>query len=211
MCYIICFILPFVYLSSVTVPSCSSMSRIAYIHDVRIKTTRNIMLRDDVKGNIFILKLFSGEFSGIARLMPLYHEWNDSLPVSKQKSEHVNILVHQLSCVAYSLYSSLAKELLRPEFPADNLDSGSVLGKVREVRDVQGTYCRSRDGSVCMATRDELDGPGIKFLGGRGGRDFPHPSRPRPLWPTQPPIRWVPGFYCWVNGPERGADHPPII
>ena len=47
-----------------------------------------------------------------------------------------------------------------------------------------------RYGSVGIATRYGLDGPGIES---RCGRDFPHPSRPA-LWPTQPPIQWVPGL-----------------
>jgi hypothetical protein len=47
-----------------------------------------------------------------------------------------------------------------------------------------------RDGSVGIATRYGLDGPGIES---RWGRDFPQPSRPV-LWPTQPPIQWVPGL-----------------
>ena len=48
-----------------------------------------------------------------------------------------------------------------------------------------------RDSSVGIATRYGLDGPGIES---RWERDFPHPSRPA-LWPTQPPVQWVPGLY----------------
>ena len=47
-----------------------------------------------------------------------------------------------------------------------------------------------RDGSVGIATRYGLDGPGIES---RWGWDFPHPSRPS-LGPTQPPAQWVPGL-----------------
>ena len=43
--------------------------------------------------------------------------------------------------------------------------------------------------SVGIATRYELDGPGIEF---RWGRDFPHLSRPV-LGPTQPPTQWASG------------------
>ena len=52
----------------------------------------------------------------------------------------------------------------------------------RSTREVQ-------DSVVGIATRYELDGPGIKS---RWGRDFQHPFRPA-MGPTQPPVQWVPG------------------
>jgi hypothetical protein len=47
------------------------------------------------------------------------------------------------------------------------------------------------DSAVGIATRYELDGPGIE---NRLGRDFPHLSRPD-LRPIQPPIQWVPDVF----------------
>ena len=62
-----------------------------------------------------------------------------------------------------------------------------------------------RDGSVGMATRYGLDGPGFEFW---WGRDFPYPSRTA-LEPTKPPVQRVPGlFYAGVERPERGLDNP---
>jgi len=52
-------------------------------------------------------------------------------------------------------------------------------------------YAADRDSSVGIATRYELEGPGIKS---QWVRDFPHPSRPT-LGSVQPPIQWVPGLY----------------
>jgi hypothetical protein len=59
-----------------------------------------------------------------------------------------------------------------------------VLTKVDTVLTCQWGW----DSSVGMATSYGLDGPDIEF---RWVRDIPHPSSPA-LWPTQPPIQWVP-------------------
>ena len=60
-----------------------------------------------------------------------------------------------------------------------------------------------RDGSVGIATRYGLDGPGIESL---CGRDFPHSSRPA-LETTQPPM--VTGSFPEVKWRGRGTFHPP--
>ena len=60
-----------------------------------------------------------------------------------------------------------------------------------------------RDISVGIATRYGQDGPGIES---RWGRDFPHLSRPV-LWPTQPPIQWVPALF--PGGKAAGTWHWP--
>jgi len=48
-------------------------------------------------------------------------------------------------------------------------------------------YSSGRHSAVVIATRYELDGPGIEY---RWGPDFPHPSRPT-LGSTRPPIQLV--------------------
>ena len=56
-----------------------------------------------------------------------------------------------------------------------------------------------RDSSVGIATRYGVDGPEFET---RWGRAFSHSSRPV-LGPTQPPIQWVPTFFC--GGKAAGA------
>jgi hypothetical protein len=60
------------------------------------------------------------------------------------------------------------------------------------------------DSSVCIATRYEMDVPGIES---RWGWDFPYLSRTA-LGPIQPPIQWVPSL---SRGKAAGAWRwPPI-
>jgi hypothetical protein len=63
-----------------------------------------------------------------------------------------------------------------------------------------------RHGTVDIATRYGLDGPGIEF---RLGRAFPHLSR-ETLEHTQPPGLWLPGlFFEEVKWPGPSVEHPP--
>jgi len=59
--------------------------------------------------------------------------------------------------------------------------------------------------SVGITTGYGLDGPRIES---RWRRDFPHLSRPA-LGPTQPPVKWVPGFRGDKERPGRDADSSP--
>ena len=56
-----------------------------------------------------------------------------------------------------------------------------------------------RDGSVGIATRYRLDGPGIES---RWGRDVPHLCL-LALGPTQPPVEWVTSLF--PGGKAAGA------
>jgi hypothetical protein len=62
-----------------------------------------------------------------------------------------------------------------------------------------------RDSSCGIATRYELDRPGIES---RWGRDFPQQSRPARV-STQPYIQWEPGLSRGIKWPGRDVDHPP--
>jgi hypothetical protein len=62
----------------------------------------------------------------------------------------------------------------------------------------------SRDSSVGITTRYELEGPGIES---RWGRDFPHPSRPA-LGPNQLPVQWVPDLCRGVKRSGCDDDQP---
>ena len=58
--------------------------------------------------------------------------------------------------------------------------------------------------SVDIATDYGLDGPGSN----PGGDEIFRPSRPA-LEPTQPPVKWVPGFPEGKLRSGRAADHSP--
>ena len=71
---------------------------------------------------------------------------------------------------------------------------GHVVVKKLEVLHISVnpvTTVMGRDSSVSIATRYELDSPGIES---RYGKYFPHSSRPA-LGLTVLPKQWVPGIY----------------
>ena len=61
---------------------------------------------------------------------------------------------------------------------------------------------RGMGSSVSIATDYGLEGPGIES---RWGEIF-RPSRPA-LWPTQPPVQWVPGLSRGKVRSGRAVDH----
>jgi len=62
-----------------------------------------------------------------------------------------------------------------------------------------------RDSLVSIVMCNWLDSLGIES---RWGRDFLHLSRPV-LWPTQPPMQYIPGLFRGVKRPGHGVDRPP--
>jgi hypothetical protein len=73
---------------------------------------------------------------------------------------------------------------------SEDQNPGRVIRTPLFPKGISQSLDRGPDSSVGIATRYELEGPGIES---RLERDFPHPPR-RALGPTQPPIQWIPGL-----------------
>ena len=69
--------------------------------------------------------------------------------------------------------------------------TSSCLQLITQIKYAYPTSGVGRDSSVGIATRYGPDDSGIESRG--GGEIFRTPSRPD-LWPTQPPVQWVPGL-----------------
>jgi len=104
--------------------------------------------------------------------------------LSWQSAVEVRVPSRRIQCVI-SVNRKWHEDIFRSKYPS-NCGPGSV---------------------VCIATGYGLDGPGIES---RCGLDFPHMSRPA-LWPTQPPVQWVPGLPGGKERPGRDADPSPLL
>jgi len=87
-----------------------------------------------------------------------------------------------------------SRKLRFPDYITTAQDGGKVVSPTDRPRlppgNAHGThFCCGPGSSVGIATDHELDGPGSN----PGGDEIFRPSRPA-LGPTQPPIKWVPGF-----------------
>ena len=70
---------------------------------------------------------------------------------------------------------------------------------------IPGThFCWIRNGTVGIATRYGLEGPGIESRWGEIFRTCPDRSGS-----SQPPVQWVPGLYRGYRRPGRDADYTP--
>jgi hypothetical protein len=93
-------------------------------------------------------------------------------------------------------------------FPLPNHSALKVLYFTHKWHKVRFIYSTGEVGPGWRSRNsDGLDGPGIEC---RWRPDFPHPSRPV-LEFTQPPVRWVPGFFAEGQRPGSGFNHLPHL